>query len=85
MYKSSRQEGAAHTKTGHEELSTGKESAANCRTQEKKKSCFEAVIVTCEGNPQKLQGHGATLTVVKQEASHQPLKTLDKALGLTGV
>lgn len=84
MYKSSRQEGAAHTERGHEELSTGKESAANCRTQENK-SCFEAVIATYEGNPQKLQGHCACVTVLKQEASHQPLKTLDKALGLTGV
>lgn len=84
MYKSSREEGAAHTERGHEELSTGKESAANCRTQGNK-SCFEAVMATCEENPQKLQGHGATLTVVKQEASHQPLKMLDKALGLAGV
>lgn len=43
MYKSSREEGAAHTKREHEELSTGKESAANCRTQGNK-SYFEAVI-----------------------------------------
>lgn len=84
MYKRCREEGAAHTERGHEELSTGKESAAKCRPQRKKLS-FEAVIVTCEENPQNLQGHGATLTVVKQEASHQPLKTLDKALGQAGV
>lgn len=60
MYKRCREEGAAHTERGHEELSTGKESAAKCRPQRKKLS-FEAVIVTCEENPQNLQGHGATL------------------------
>lgn len=84
MYKSNREEGAAHTERGHEELSTGKESASNCRTQGNK-SCCEAVMATCEENTQKLQEHGAALTVVRQEASHQPLKMLAKALGLAGV
>lgn len=60
IYKSSREEGAAHTEGGHEELSAGKENAAKFRTQGNK-SCFEAVIVTCGENPQDLQVHGATL------------------------
>lgn len=32
MYKSSKEEGAAHTERGHEELSTGKESAESKET-----------------------------------------------------
>lgn len=43
------------------------------------------MIVTCEENSQNPQGHGATLTAVNQEASHQPQKTLDKVLGLAGM
>lgn len=84
MYKSNREEGAAHIERGHEELSAGKESASNCRTQGNK-SCCEAVMSICEENTQKLQERAVTLTVVKQEASHKPLKMLAKALGLAGV
>lgn len=83
MYKRSMKEGAAHTERGCEELFIEKGSAAKCRTKGNK-SCFEAVIVTCEENPQSPQGHGATLTVVDQEASHQSQRTLDKAFGLAG-
>ena len=84
MYKRSTEEGAAHTERGRGKLFIGKGSAAKCRTKGNK-SCFEAATVTCEENPEHPQGHGATLTVVNQEASHQPQKTLDKTLGLAGL
>lgn len=84
MYKRSTEEGAAHTERGCGELLIGKGSAEKCRTKGNK-LCFEVVIVTCEENPQNPQGHGATLTVVNQEASHQPQKTPDKGFGLAGM
>lgn len=69
MYKRSTEEAAAHTERGRGEPFIGKGSAEKCRTKGNK-SCFEAVIVTCEENPQNPQRHGAALTLVNQEDSH---------------
>lgn len=68
------EDGDVYTKTGHGELFIGKGSAVKHRTK-RNKSCFEPLIVTCEESPPNPQGHGAALTVVNQEASHQSQNT----------